>query len=615
MRVIQKLPVPVAFVLILYLSACTGEISRVPILILAREADFGTYNGEILKAEGFNEFIIDSIGSRKINKSYLEKFDIVILSEQLKDSLTWNIFSKYVKDGGNLITIDPNRIPTNLSGIKLMPGDMPGSSVLIDAVVRKEKAFRDNRIQLHTPAKKYALAGASPVAWFSRATNSENQFPAVVINSFGKGSVASFLYNLPRNIVYTRQGNPMNAGIEKDSIPGLRAMDMFTDGWVDTANNTVNQADLQMAILSYCIEKMCRNKKPLPRLWYFPDTLKCLVTLTNDGEFRGENDFENQFRDVDSMGAKMTLYVMKTDKVTEKWTDRWTARGFEIAGHPDDTRNAARPSWSDMELALSSKMDEVSNLYGLKMKTVVNHWFVWCGNDSLGRPEFTAQAYLEARHGLLLDINYAHYDNKSSQGHFLGSTGTDQGNFTGSGLPMRFASSTGRIIDIFQHLNNVYDQQYNENHDPDGFFSCFRGLMDRSLNDGIYSFISIKSHNDEYYFSKEPLMKMLAYSVSKGIPVWPASHLSDFIRCRDNARFSQIRWADNELSFNLNTAGGEASGLTFMLPLRFGTSEIRQVKIDGKQVSFKTRFVKGSWYSFNTIAPDKNYNINVRYGN
>ena len=68
----------------------------------------------------------------------------------------------------------------------------------------------------------------------------------------------------------------------------------------------------------------------------------------------------------------------------------------------------------------------------------------------------------------------------------------------------------------------MYDQQYNENHDPEGFFNCFKGLMDRSLNDEVYSFISVKSHNDEYYFSKTPLMKMLAYANSNGIPVWTA---------------------------------------------------------------------------------------------
>ncbi len=34
------------------------------------------------------------------------------------------------------------------------------------------------------------------------------------------------------------------------------------------------------------------------------------------------------------------------------------------------------------------------------------------------------------------------------------------------------------------------------------FINCFKGLMDRSLYNEVYSFISVKSHNDEYYFSK-----------------------------------------------------------------------------------------------------------------
>ncbi len=174
-------------------------------------------------------------------------------------------------------------------------------------------------------------------------------------------------------------------------------MDLFTDGWIDTSNNIINQADEQMRLLSRCIEYMNADKKPLPRLWYFPDTLKCLVTLTNDGEFRGETDFETQFREVDSMGAKMSLYVLETGKVTKQWSDRWTARGFEISGHPDDTKEAAAPVWNNMEIVLADKIKTISELYGLPMTTVVNHWFVWCGTDSAGRPEFAAQAEIEAK--------------------------------------------------------------------------------------------------------------------------------------------------------------------------------------------------------------------------
>ncbi len=93
------------------------------------------------------------------------------------------------------------------------------------------------------------------------------------------------------------------------------------------------------------------------------------------------------------------------------------------------------------------------------------------------------------------------------------------------------------IVNVYQHLTAVYDQEYNELKDPDGFYNCFKGLMDRSLFNEVYSFISVKSHNDEYYFSKTPLMKMLNYANRNGIPVWTSLKLLDFIKMRDEAFF------------------------------------------------------------------------------
>ena len=68
------------FCIFLYNScAPDGDRSSAPILVLATSANFGTYTGEILKAEGFNEFIIDSLTDNKITPAYLTRFDIVIL--------------------------------------------------------------------------------------------------------------------------------------------------------------------------------------------------------------------------------------------------------------------------------------------------------------------------------------------------------------------------------------------------------------------------------------------------------------------------------------------------------------------------------------------------------
>jgi hypothetical protein len=212
-----------------------------------------------------------------------------------------------------------------------------------------------------------------------------------------------------------------------------------------------------------------------------------------------------------------------------------------------------------------------------------------------------------------MDVNYAHYDNNSGQGHFLGPPGNRQGNFTGSGFPMRFAASTGKIVDIYQHLNNVYDQQYTENHDPEGFYNCFKGLMDRSLIQEVYSFISIKSHNDEYYFSRDPLMKMLEYANNKGIPVLTVSQLAEFVKMRNEARFTDVSWSAKQLSLNLRSSLSHSGGLTIMVPLVHGNNRISSIKCNGEEINYIERSVKGYNYAFVTVKPGAEYSLLIDY--
>lgn len=597
----------------LILVACKQEDSQSPVLILATQNSFGSYTGEILRTEGFNEYDLISIESDAVTTSYLKRYDIVILSQNGIDLNKSEMISQYVQNGGNLVAIRPDTSLSALLGITLEPGIISEGYIEIDTTSPEGSGLVSTALQFHGAADKYLLKNQRMIAalWTDSVTATE--YPALFTFGYGKGHIYIFTYNLPESIVYTRQGNPSFAGMEKDGINGLRAMDLFTDGWLDPTKNTLNQADLHMNLLSHCIENMSLSGKPLPRLWYFPDSLNSLVTLTNDGEYRSESDFETQFADIDSAGAAMTLYVMETQKVSREWTDKWTKRGFEISGHPDDTREAGNPSWSNMNGKLASKMKEMRDLYGIEMNTIVNHWFVWCGNDSSGNQEFAAQAAIEAEHGLGLDINYAHYDNGSNQGHFLGEQGFNQGNFTGSGLIMKFATSKGEILDIYQHLNNVYDQQYNENHDPEGFFSSFKGLLDRSLSGESYSFISIKAHNDEYYFSKEPLLKMIDYASGKGIPVWTAEKLLDFVRMRDEARFSDISWKNNRLSFLISSSKDHTSDLSVMIPYLYNNMSINEISLDGQKLHYSVRKIKGSQYAFIQVQSNSIHSITAQY--
>ncbi|MCX6254144.1 MAG: hypothetical protein NTV31_06650 [Bacteroidia bacterium] len=599
----RKLLYLATFILLSGVISCSGKIQVAPVLLLATDTDFGTYTVEILKTEGFNEIVVDSLADENVTASYLTQFDLVILAESKIDRVKLNMIREYVKNGGKLIALHPDPELAELFGIIPRGGSISDGYIRIDTTKEQGKGLTSRLLQFHGKADYYTLNGAGSLAILFANKVSGESYPAVVTNSYQKGHTVAFLYNLPQSIVLSRQGNPLYAGIEKDSIPGLRGMDLFAGGWLDTSDNTINQADEQMVLLSHCIENMMVDNKPLPRFWYFPDTLKCLVTLTNDGEYKSEADFEFQFRDVDSMGAKMSLYIIGIDKVSRAWVDKWTSRGFEIAGHPDDTKEAGNPTWNRMDSALSTRKKEIASNYGLPMRTNVNHWFVWCGKDTDGNQEFGAEAKLEEKNGIEMDINYAHYDIKSNQGeHFLGPPGTNQ-----------FADSRGKIINVYQHLNAVYDQEYNESHDPEGFFNCFKGLMDRSLHNEVYSFISVKSHNDEYDFSRSPLMKMLAYANQHNIPVWTELKLLDFIKMKDEASFTRISWGNNKLAFNLNSSLKNNNGLTFMVPVEYKDLRIKGITINGNNTRFITRSVKGSAYAFITVECGINYSIIVNY--
>ena len=599
------------------LSSCSSEVSddtQNPILLLTSNTNFGEYTGEILKTEGFNEFEIQSWTDTKITPTLLKKFDIIILTAAaLTDPLT-TMLKKYIEEGGNLIAFQPDKKLHTILGITAVDGTLDNGYVLIKSDTDIAKGLTSQTLQLHSAADKYILKGGKIIAALYSDAFTATEYPAVVTNDFGKGHTMSFAYNLPQSIAYTRQGNDRDAGKEMDGITGIRAMDLFTNGWVDTSKNTINQADEQMRLLSHGIEEMNSYTKPLPRFWYFPDSLRCLVTLNNDGEDNKESEFQKQFEDVDAKGAKMTLYVKEVDFISKAWINRWAAKGFEMSGHPDDTKQATNPDWKTMDVVYKNLNSLLKTQYDIDpMRTVTNHWFVWCGENVNGESDFSAQAQIEENNGIQLDCNYAHYDNGSTQGHFLGALGTNQGNYTGSGLTMKFANTQGNVIDVYQHFNNVYDQQYMEHDDKDGFYNCFKGLVDRSINNEVYSFVSVKAHNAEYFFSEIPLMNMLDYANSKHIPVWTEVKLLDFLRAKDEATFNEISWKNNDLSFKIKSSLTHTNDIAYLIPFTYNGTRLHKITSNGTDQIYSVRTIKGHEYAMATIRPGSDYQIVVNY--
>lgn len=599
---------------LLMLSNIVVGATGTPILVLADEKSFAPYTGEILRTEGFNEFQLKRIDDNDVSLPFLKQFDVVILTRIRVGNREAKLLTQYVMDGGCLIAFQPGKQLERLFGVAHTGEITDAKYLALRSDCEIGKGITSHTLQLHVNAEKYVLEGGEVIASLFQDVVTPTSFPAVVSFHYGKGHTIAFAYDLPKNISWTRQGNYRDAGREMDGIIGIRAMDLFTNGWVDASKNTLNQADEQMRLLSHCVETMASFTKPLPHFWYFPDTLKCLITLNNDGEDNKEIEFEKQFEDVEAKGAKMTLYVKEVDLVSKSWITKWNEKGFEMSGHPDDTKQATNPDWYTMDSVFKDLNDKLGRVYGIgPMRTVTNHWFVWNGIKENGIPDFSAQAQIEEQNGVQLDCNYAHYDNGAREAHFLGPFGINHGNYTGSGLPMKFANLDGDVINVYQHFNNVYDQQYMEHDDKEGFYNCFKGLVDRSIDDEVYSYVSVKAHNAEYFFSEQPLMKMLDYANENKIPVWTEEKLLNFLRAKDEAYFSNIEWTGSKLTFDLSSNISHSNDIACMIPYSFGNKQVHQVMLNDKVVPFIVRSVKGKDYTMGMINPGYSYRVEVDY--
>ena len=77
--------------------------------------------GEILKAEGFNEFRLQPVTAIDFSLEYLKRFDIIILTAISLTGQQENSLFAYVKAGGNLIAFRPGNRLTSVLVSQVQP--------------------------------------------------------------------------------------------------------------------------------------------------------------------------------------------------------------------------------------------------------------------------------------------------------------------------------------------------------------------------------------------------------------------------------------------------------------------------------------------------------------
>jgi methionine-rich copper-binding protein CopC len=559
-----------------------------PIAVLTSNGDKLTkYTAEILRAEGLNEFATVDMGSA--TATTLAAYDTAILGAMTLTSAQVTMLTDWVNAGGNLIAYKPDPQLASLLGLTSAGTTLSEGYLLVNTAQAPGAGITNQTIQFHGTADRYTLNGATSVATLYSNATTATPNPAVTLRSVGAngGQAAAFTYDLAKSIVQTRQGNPAWAGQERDGGLNdgvIRSDDMFYPNWVNLNKVAIPQADEQQRLLANLIEDMNRDRKPLPRFWYFPNGHKAVVVATGDDH--GNNGTAGRFDQYAANSAagcsvanwqclRFSSYIYASTPLSNSQALSYHNSGFEVASHPN---NGCSNYSSQAALATTytNDLSDWASKYTSLPAPVSNrfHCLVWS--------DWASQPKVELSNGIRLDANYYYWPGAWIQDR--------PGFMTGSGMPMRFADTDGGMIDVYQAATQMTDesgQSYPLTSDT---------LLENALGSlGYYGAFTANMHTDSETTLDSD--QMLASATAHGVPMITARQLLTWLDGRNASSFKNIGWSSNTLSFTVE-AGAGASGLQAMVPTAGpGGTTLSGITRSGSSVSYTLQSIKGMQYA------------------
>ena len=567
-----------------------------PILVISSLLNpFSRYYGEILNAEGLNEYAVADISNT--TSASLANYDVAILGDIPLTSAQATMLSNWVTGGGNLIAMHPDKQLAGLLGLT------PTSSTLADAYLAVQNSsgagvgIVGQTIQFHGSADLYTLNGSSSLAALYSTASAGTSFPAVTLVNAGAGQAAAFTYDLARSVVYTRQGNPAWSGQKRDGqIPPIRSDDLYFGAasfdpepdWVDLNKVSIPQADEQQRLLANLILQMNADRKPMPRFWYFPSGFKAVVIMTGDDHGSGGTagrfgtyvaDSPSGCSVADWQCVRATSYIYPTNPITPTQAASYVGQGFEVA-LPVST-DCADWTPASLESFYSTQLADFAGEFPNVPAPRTNraHCIAWSDYDT--------QPQVELNHGIRLDTNYYYWPPTWVNDR--------PGFFTGSGIPMRFTDRYGNLIDEYQATTQMTDES------GQSYPFTIDTLLDNAVGaQGFYGAFTANMHNDSV--QSDGADAIIASAQARGVPVVSALQMLTWLDGRNSSSFGSLSWSNNTLNFNI-LAGVGARNLQAMLPTSSTSGTLSAIARNGAPVSFSTQTIKGIQYALFSAVP------------
>jgi hypothetical protein len=579
------------------LSISVATVSAIPVLLVTNAANpFSQYFTEILMAEGLNEFTTRDISA--VSSATLAPYDVVILGQTALTAAQVTTLSNWVYSGGNLIAMRPDKQLAGLLGWVDAGSTLSEGYLLANSGSGPGAGIVGQPIQFHGTADRYSLGSATSVATLYSNALTATQNPAVALRSVGPngGEAAAFVFDPAISVVRTRQGNPAWSGQERDGITPIRSDDLFYGAasfdpkpdYVDLANVAIPQADELQRLLANLVIYMEANRKLLPRFWYFPRGYKAVVVMTGDdhagtyGVSYAPTRFDAYLAASTNGGSVADwsvprctayIYLSPTPSLTSNsQAVSYDAAGFEIGIHLNT--GCADYTGSAMDSFFTTQMGQfVTKFPSLPAQTTHRiHCIAWS--------DYSTPAIISRAHGIRLETSYYWWPPAW--------VADSPGMFTGSGIPMRFATTNGAILDIYQATTQMTDES------GQSYPYTVDTLLDRALGpEGYYGAFVANMHTDTYPEQQADAVFMSA--TSRGVPIIAARQLLTWLDARNGSSIKSVSWNNGSETFSVQ-ANAAARGLQVMVPIP-GGSQANAVTYNGSSLAFSSLWIKGILYA------------------
>ncbi|MBL1262769.1 N,N-dimethylformamidase beta subunit family domain-containing protein, partial [Methylomicrobium sp. RS1] len=569
-----------------------------PILIVTTTFDpIGKYYAEILRTEGLNEFAMADIST--INSTALNAYDVVILSKMTLSASQVTLFSNWVNAGGNLIAMRPDAQLAALLGINTAGGTLSNGYLQVDTSKAPGNGIANQTLQFHGTADRFTLAGASSLATLYSNATTATANPALTLRNVGTagGQAAAFTYDLATSIVQTRQGNPGWAAQERDSFIPIRPDDKFYGDavgdsqadWIDFGKLAIPQADEQQRLLANLILEMNRDRKPLPRFWYFPRGEKAVLIMTGDDH--GNNGTQGRFDYFKSKSpsgcsvadwecVRGTSYIYPNTPLTNSQAAAYNADGFEVGLHL--STNCADFTPSSLRTFYTQQIGSFTSKYTSLPAPITqrHHCIAWS--------DWVTGAIVQLENGIRLDTSYYFWPPGWVQNR--------PGFFNGSAMPMRFVETNGSLIDVYNATSQMTDES------GQTYPFTINTLLDKAIGqEGYYGAYVINAHTDVSITTEATAA--VASAQARSVPIVSSKQMLDWLDGRNGSSFRSLSWSGSSLNFEVSRGAG-ANGLQAMVPVTAVNGALL-TGINGPNgaVPSTTAIIKGVEYAlFNATA-------------